>query len=97
MVVLAARATEIYFYRLMRDRSRSRTGDSDLASLVDRMQQLARREDMRPYASFFRDMDGILNPMFDLPQFKLSLIHTLTPSAKPLLEKLIPELAPKLL
>jgi hypothetical protein len=89
LVVLAARATEIYFYRLLRDRSRSRVGDAEVSALVDKMMLLAKRDDMRPYTNFFREMDGILSPMFELRQFKLALIQTLAPGAQPLLEKLV--------
>ena len=94
-MVLASHAVEIYFYRILREKrqitddDRMAQSEKMLREVVERLSQRQVKPEYQPFVSFFQESETLTSPLCDLQHFKLMLLRTLAPSAKPLLEKLI--------
>lgn len=90
-MLLAARAVEIYFYRLIRQKSSGPNpkGDAALIGLVDKLKSSQRESQFKNFHQFFMSLDNILAPVFTLEHLKMTILTTLVPTAQPMLEKFI--------
>jgi hypothetical protein len=89
-IYLAARAVEIYFFRLIREKNTGPNprGDGVLQGLVDKLVSLKDQAPYKNYQAFFSDIENLLSPIFTSEHLKLCLLSTLVPTAQPMLEKL---------
>ena len=90
-MLLAARAVEIYFYRLIRNKSSGPNpkGDAALQGLVEKLKSCQKESQFKNFTQFFMTLDNILYPVFTLDHLKMVILTTLVPTAQPMLEKFI--------
>jgi len=88
-IELAARATELFFYRLIRRKSdiaQSVDSADGLSELLDLLLSFKSIPEMLPFSAFFNEAENFLSPLYDLSHFRAIVLKTIAPSVQLLFE-----------
>lgn len=86
-LVIAAKSTEIFFYRIIRQKgkdSENSKADEALQSQLAKLQQLRQLSQYDGFSTFWAEAPRILEPNFSISDFKMLLLAHLVPNATPL-------------
>jgi len=87
-LVLGAKTTEVFFYRMIREKRKDGTSNERanqaLQEQIQKLLQLRTKPQYEKYTTFWKEVPNILEPSFTLKAFKLMLLAHLVPDATPL-------------
>lgn len=87
--ILAAKAVEIYFFRIIRRKSGSSAkGDAALRTMIEKYTQLKNLSAYRSYSQFFEATEGIMDSLYDFETLQKDILSILFPIAQPMFEGL---------